>query len=71
MERRVAGVEPSAGGEVTDDIGVGVWAAAAVERGVGREAAFGRGVEVGVAIVGGQGMMTRGMLREQFKIAAF
>ena len=34
MERRVAGVEPRAGGEVTEDMGVGV-CAAAVERGVG------------------------------------
>ena len=56
MERSVAGVEPKAGGEVTEERGVGVWAAAplvAVERGLGREAegACGRGVDVGVAIV--------------------
>ena len=50
-------MEPGAGGEVTEDMGVGVCAAAAVERGVGREGAFGRGVEVGVAIAGTRGMM--------------
>ena len=44
----MAGVEPGAGGEVTEDMGVGVCTA----RGVGREgAAWGRGVDVGVAMV--------------------
>ena len=62
MERSVAGVEPGARGEVTEDIGVGVCAAAAVERGVGREGALGRGVEVGVAIVGARGTLMRMML---------
>ena len=48
MERRVAGVEPGAGGEVTD--GVGVWTAVLLGLGVGLEgAACGRGVVVGVA----------------------
>ena len=52
MDRRVAGVEPKAGGEVTEDIGVGVCAAAAFERGVGLDgAACGRGVDLGVPII--------------------
>ena len=47
----MAGVEPGAGGEVTEDMGVGV-CTAVVERGVGREgAAWGRWVDVGVAMV--------------------
>ena len=62
MERSVAGVDPGASGEVTEDIGVGVCAAAAVERGVGREGALGRGVEVGVAIVVAQRTLTRMIL---------
>lgn len=49
-------MEPGAGGEVTEDLGVGVCAAAAVERGVGLDGApCGRGVVVGVAITRSRG----------------